>query len=217
MTLETVVVPDIHAVALVAAQKMKGPRIGFSGGSTFAALFPLWREIFSTRLKAGEPLSCFPVDERKVAYDEDGCNWRVCSELLLEPVGLGGQKSHHPTSLAEYQSLLQAGLGPDKRFDSVFLGMGTDGHTASLFPGTEALDDLQSLVLETTSPKPPFPRLTLGLRSLWESHELIAIITGKDKSEMVRRLKSGDMSLPITRALQGHARPVLILDEAAAN
>lgn len=196
---------------------MKGPRIGFSGGSTFAALFPLWREVFVARLKAGERLSCFPVDERRVAYDEEGCNWRICSERLLEPVGLGDQKRHHPNSLAEYQSLLQAGLGSEMRFDSVFLGMGNDGHTASLFPGSEALEDKQSFLLETISPKPPFPRLTLALRALWESHELIAIVTGKDKADMVKRLLAGDMALPITRALHGHARPVLILDEAAAN
>jgi 6-phosphogluconolactonase len=216
LSLEFLVVPDLVSIARISLSRLRGNRIAVSGGSTFAALFPLWREALSVRLAAGESFRFYPVDERLVAYEEPGCNWKVCTDALLTPLGLRDQISHHVTSVSGFENLLSHDLKPDFRFDTVFLGMGTDGHTASLFPGGDYLSDETSLVLETLSPKPPYPRLTLGLRCLWEAQTLIAIVTGKDKAEMVAKVKAGDRSLPLTRALAGHPKPLLILDEAAA-
>jgi len=205
------------AVSREALSQMVGTRFALSGGSTFSALFPLWRPSIAERVRRGEALKFFPVDERMVAYDAPGCNWKICTEELLEPAGLGAQQAHHAVSVPGFRDMLDSGLSPDGRFDAVFLGMGDDGHTASLFPGGEYLADQQSLVLETWSPKPPYPRLTLGLRPLWEAHRLVAIVLGEGKADMVARLRAGDDTLPITRALSGHPDPVLILDEGAAS
>jgi 6-phosphogluconolactonase len=216
LSLHVEVVADMASIARKSLDLMQGTRIAVSGGSTYATLFPLWLEHVATRVKAGEPMRFYPVDERMVAYDEGGCNWKVCVDSLLDPAGLGKQKAHHVTTLSGFAALLQKDLTPDGRFDTVYLGMGNDGHTASLFPGEDHLLDTSSQVLQTVSPKPPFPRLTLGLKALSQAKHLVAIINGKDKAEMAQRLLQGDKSLPITLALQGHPSPVLILDAAAA-
>ncbi len=210
------IVADMRALALKASESIQGRTIAVSGGSTFAAVFPNWVEPVRRRLASGESLRFLPVDERGVGYDEPGCNWKVCVDRLLEPAGLGEQKSHHVTTVETFQALLQREWKGKEHLDTVFLGMGQDGHTASLFPNTEALDNSQSWVLETQSPIPPLKRLTLGLRALWEAERLVALVSGEDKAEMVKRLVNGDKSLPIALALQGHKEPWLIVDEGAA-
>lgn len=216
MSLHLEIVADMQAVAEKSLSLMKGTRIAVSGGSTYATLFPLWAQAVTQRVKAGEAMQFYPVDERMVAYEEPGCNWKICVDSLLTPAGLGSQKAHHISTLNGFADLLKQGLAPSGRFTTVFLGMGDDGHTASLFPGEAHLRDTTSQVLQTVSPKPPFPRLTLGLKAIWQSENLVAIINGKNKAEMAQRVLQGDETLPMTLALKGHPAPVLILDAAAA-
>jgi 6-phosphogluconolactonase len=199
------------------AAQLKGSRIAVSGGSTFATVFPYWVESVKSRIAAGEALQFLPVDERQVAYDDLGCNWKVCVDSFLNPAGLGEQKANYVHSLPSFEQLVKTVLQPELQFDTVMLGMGNDGHTASLFPGESHLQDTTSFVLETRSPKPPHPRLTLGLRALWSCKNLVALVTGTEKAEMVKRLIDRDMKLPITLAMNGHANPLLLLDAAAAS
>ncbi len=165
----------------------------------------------------GEGLRFFPVDERKVPFEDPDSNWRVCYEGLLQPAGLTGQREHRAISAPQYAAMLERefGVGPVV-FDSVFLGMGKDGHTASLFPGAGAIRDRKSIVLDVIGPKPPPQRITLGLKPLWDCKTLVAIAIGSSKAEVVRRLREGDPELPITMALAGHGNAVLLLDKAAA-
>ncbi len=211
LQMEIKVYEDLEEIGQETLHLLKGPVVGLSGGSTYTALLPYWREALAI-----QALSFFPVDERIVPFQDENSNWRMVWDKLLEPLGLEEQRHHHAVSAVQYRQLLVDALGPEVIFDQIFLGMGDDGHTASLFPGSEALDDTQSIVLETRSPKPPHERVTLGLRPIWNARELITIITGVGKCGMVHRLLAGDTSLPITVALQGHPNPVLILDRAAA-
>src|SRR5690606_31738689 len=149
------------------------------------------------------------------------CNWKSCVEDLLVPAGLADQKAHHVRSAAEYAALLRAEFGGSGEapvvFDQVFLGMGEDGHTASLFPGKDTLRDLDSEVIDVfDSPKAPPRRVTLGLKPIRAARTLVLVALGAGKAEMIRRLRAGDASLPITLALQDHPRAVLLLDRAAA-
>jgi 6-phosphogluconolactonase len=139
-------------------------------------------------------------------------------EDLLVPAGLGDQKSHHVRNAAEYEMLLNAEFkGGPVLFDQVFLGMGEDGHTASLFPGKDSLRDFDSDVLDVTdSPKPPPRRVTLGLKPIRAARTLLLVALGAGKAEMIRRLRAGDESLPVTLAMKGHPNAVLLLDRAAA-
>lgn len=216
--MQVIVLDTLEQVAAKSLELLKGPRVAVSGGTTFAALFRRWAPEVARRAAAGERLRFFAVDERSVPFEDPACNWKSCYEDLLLPAGLAEQKAHHVTTAAEYGRLLRAEFGTDPvRFDQVYLGMGEDGHTASLFPGKPSLADFESAVLdETDSPKPPPHRVTLGLGPLRASGTLVAVALGAGKAEMVRRLRAGDASLPITLALQGHPDAVLLLDKAAA-
>lgn len=82
------------------------------------------------------------------------------------------------------------------QFDIAFLGVGEDGHTASLFPGNSALDDTQSVVPVYDAPKPPDDRVSLSVNTLKHAKKRIALTSGEEKAEMVKQVKSGD-PLPI--------------------
>ncbi len=207
----------LEQVAQAALEYLQGPRLAVSGGTTFAAMFPLWASSVQARVKAGTPLRFFPVDERRVAFADEACNWRTCCEALLEPAGLGLQRAHWATSAAQYSDVLEREFGADPVvFDQIFLGVGEDGHTASLFPESAALRDRKSIVIDVTGPKPPPQRVTLGLRTLWDCRTLVCVALGEAKAPAVKRLREGDMELPITQAVAGHGRAILLLDQAAA-
>jgi 6-phosphogluconolactonase len=212
------ILDSLHDVAVRSLELLGGPRVAVSGGTTFAALFRHWAPVVKARTEQGEALRFFVVDERKVAFEDPLCNWKSCVEDLLVPAGLADQKAHYVTTAKEYAALLAQEFGTSPVvFDQVYLGMGEDGHTASLFPGKPTLDDLTSIVLDVTdSPKPPAERVTLGMGTIRAARSVITIALGAGKVEMVRRLRAGDLSLPITRAMHGHPDATLILDRAAA-
>ncbi len=217
---QKIVLNSLEEVIRESALLVKGPHVAVSGGSTYAKLFAGWTKNFenqgSVRLQEIKKINFFPVDERQVGFEEPGNNWKVAFDQLLAPVGIPEQKSNMAVTAKQFETLLHKKMGEQPVFNQIFLGMGDDGHTASLFPGTAPLLDRKSLVLETISPKTPFPRVTLGFRPIWECEELIVIALGADKTPMVKRMLQGDMSLPITMALAGHTRATLILDKAAA-
>jgi 6-phosphogluconolactonase len=212
------VLDSLNEVAVRSLELLGGPRVAVSGGTTFAALFRHWAPAVKSRAESGEGLRFFVVDERKVDFADPLCNWKSCTEDLLVPAGLADQQAHYVTTAADYARLLAHEFGSSPVvFDQVYLGMGEDGHTASLFPGKDSLRDLTSVVLDVTdSPKAPAERVTLGLGTIRAARSLITIALGAGKVEMVRRLREGDTSLPITLAMQGHPNATLIVDRAAA-
>ncbi len=216
--MQVLVLDSLEAVAQKSLELLGGPRIAVSGGTTFAALFRHWVPEVRRRTEFGEKLRFFVVDERKVAFEDPLCNWKSCFEDLLLPAGLAEQKAHFVTNARDYASLLQKEFeAAPVVFDQIFLGMGEDGHTASLFPGKATLTDLDSDVIDVTdSPKAPSKRVTLGLKPIRACGHLITVALGAGKVEMVKRLQAGDSTLPITLAMQGHPHATLLLDLAAA-
>jgi len=119
-------------------------------------------------------------------------------------------------SAQEYEKLLRSVFATKMpQFDLIFLGVGPDGHTASLFPGDRCLDDKDSWVLQTQSPIPPKDRITLGMGVIYVALQVIIIITGKEKSPVVQRMMLGDEALPIVRVLRHPVRKFLFLDQDA--
>ena len=202
--------PDLDTLGTESRRWVRGPHVAISGGQTFAALFPRW-----VRGGPFEDVTFFPVDERLVPMDHPASNWGVARRLLFEPLGRIRDITNFAVSAPDYGSLLRRKLGEPAVFDSALLGVGEDGHTASLFPGTPELEDREAPVLQTLSPKPPAARITLGLSVLWRSRVLVSVVAGTGKAKVVRRLLAGDRTLPITLALQGHPRPVLLLERSA--
>jgi 6-phosphogluconolactonase len=107
------------------------------------------------------------------------------------------------------------------KLDLVWLGMGEDGHTLSLFPGQEFLDESSELVLPIhNSPKPPPDRISLSLKALKNVTQCFILAQGAGKAEVVARALKQDLSLPIARAIKtiesGGGKVNWIIDKAAS-
>ena len=89
---------------------------------------------------------------------------------------------------ARYEALVAAAP-----MDLVLLGIGPDGHTASLFPGNAALGASTYVVAVHGAPKPPSDRVTLTLRALREARRVIVLVAGRDKADAVRRAMAGEV------------------------
>lgn len=114
-------------------------------------------------------------------------NKKTSENLHAIPAELGAEQG-----AASYATLLDA-IG---NIDIVVLGMGEDGHTASLFPGNKALENERSAVAVYDAPKPPAKRVSLGLTTLKNASECIVIATGDNKRDALKKLKAG-VSLPV--------------------
>lgn len=114
-------------------------------------------------------------------------NKKTSENLHAIPAELGAEQG-----AASYATLLDA-IG---NIDIVVLGMGEDGHTASLFPGNNALENQRSAVAVYDAPKPPAKRVSLGLTTLKNASECIVIATGDNKRDALKKLKAG-VSLPV--------------------
>jgi 6-phosphogluconolactonase len=187
---------------------LKG-NIALSGGSTYGRLFPLWTALNPDCSGA----TFFPVDERLVDFDDPQSNWGTAYRRFLSRVGRTADRVNFATGAKQYGDLLKAYFQTDVPvFDTVFLGVGDDGHTASLFPGGQYLDDFKSMVLETESPKPPFGRVTLALAPLIAAKTLVVIVGGEEKRHIVQRIVSGDNRLPIVKILSHRKNSLLFFE-----
>ena len=176
--------------------------VGLSGGSTPKALY--------TRLALpgyAEQIrwSCvhfFWGDERCVAPDHPESNYRMVQEALLGKISIPAENVHRMAgekepqiAAAEYEAELKrffklpASALP--RFDLILLGLGEDGHTASLFPGTEALNDAQHLAAAVYVEKLKAHRLTLTLPVLNEGAEVVFLVAGASKAAVVKEVLGG--------------------------
>lgn len=133
-------------------------------------------------------------DERCVPPDDADSNFRMANEALLQPLGISLSNIHRmpientpSLSAAHYERLLRQFFHPASipRFDLVLLGLGEDGHTASLFPGTEALSEAERWVIDVLHTTPPLPlvtRLTLTLPVFNAAAHVIFLVSGKNKA-----------------------------------
>ena len=158
-------------------------------------------------------VSVFFVDERCVPPSSQDSNYRLARETLLDPLGLlssrvhrmEGERADRDGAAKDYAARLPEAL------DVVLLGMGEDGHTASLFPGAPALEERRAKVLAVQGPKPPPWRLTLTLPVLEAARHVLGVALGAGKADVVRRMRAGE-KLPAARV--SHAE--WLLDPAAA-
>ena len=191
--------------------------VAVSGGTTYRKIVQVWRKALG---KARPRL--FPVDDRIVPLSSAGSNWGMIRTDLLDPLDWPRSKRCFLEAVegdvaGDYHELLKMHFdGPMPRFDLMFLGVGSDGHTASLFPGTRELDDDVSWVLETRSPTPPNRRITLGMGVISRARQVVIIVTGSDKAPVVRRMLRADAALPIVRILKSPVEKVLFVDKDAA-
>ena len=174
--------------------------IALSGGSTPRPLYdllasPAWRERIPWK-----KLLVFFADERAVPHSSAESNGGTILRQLLAPVGVPmHQVNFLPTAsfdiagaAADYEATLRKKLGDPPRLDFVLLGLGSDGHTASLFPGSPVLAPTARLVLpsiaQTAATK---QRLTLSVAALSLAREVVFLVTGADKRDAVHGTLAG--------------------------
>jgi 6-phosphogluconolactonase len=170
-----------------------------SGGSTPRTLFTLLASQFRYRIPWAR-VHVFWGDERYVPPDDPRSNYGMARETLLDHVPCPAANVHPmPTSFPDpsdaaraYEATLRHEFADEwPRFDLVLLGIGPEGHTASLFPGAPALDERTRWVLPVTVPAEPALRLTLTLPALSRSANAYFLVAGADKSRALHHVLTG--------------------------
>jgi 6-phosphogluconolactonase len=169
-------------------------------------------------------------DERCVPPDDEHSNFRMAEEALLTHVPLVDGAVHRiPGELGgaeaarRYAEVIR-GVVPDDPpvFDVVLLGLGYDGHTASLFPGDTALEARDALVAVAHAPAPPTERVTLTLPLLCAARSVAFLALGEAKADAVRRMLApasdpAEDPVPAARVWRGAGDAHLVLDRGAAS
>ena len=235
MTVEVLRDPEALArraadVVLEAAKKARGRfAIALSGGSTPRRLHELLAETPYRDLMPWDRTHVFWGDERFVPHKDARSNYRMAYETVLSCVPIPAANIHSiPTeglapedAALAYERTLKSFYGAETLdaerplFDVTFLGLGEDGHIASLFPGTRALKERERWVVAVTD-GPQEPRITLTYPALESSRLVLFLITGAEKAAIFARVRDGDQSLPATR-LRPRGRLLWLVDAAAAN
>ncbi|HLT69215.1 MAG TPA: 6-phosphogluconolactonase, partial [Acidimicrobiales bacterium] len=154
-------------------------------------------------------------DERCVPLDDANSNYLLGRKALLERVG--AVNANYPMRCEEGPDPYQLRLGELGRIDVVHLGMGPDGHTASLFPGSPALEaDPGRLVVmnEDPSGRNPFPRMTLTFAGIARARLVLVTVAGEHKRDALARVAAGDPELPASHIRAD--RVLWLVDPAAA-
>jgi 6-phosphogluconolactonase len=202
-------------------------RIALSGGTTPKEVYPRLLEPARRDAVDWSRAEFFWGDERAVPPDHPDSNFGVAYGMLISQLpGVRPDRIHRmPAEAADleaaalsYESELR--LAFDARadeppaFDLVWLGMGPDGHTASLFPGSDALDEQKRWVIAAWSSTTDAWRMTLTLPVLNAGRHVIVAVTGADKADALASVRSGTSALPAGR-VAGEAVE-WIVDAAAA-
>ena len=206
--------------------------VALAGGSTPRSLYSLLADDESLRQQIPwDKLHFFWGDERHVAPDDKDSNYRMANEAMLSkvPVPPGNVhriKSEDPDAQQaadaydqELRSFFQLGRDEWPRFDLVLLGMGPDGHTASLFPGTTALDETKRLVAATWVEKFKTYRVTMTIPVLNNAANVVFLVGGAEKAEVLRTVlaeTSGAAQFPAQLIRPVNGTLLWLLDEAAA-
>ena len=233
MTIETIVRPipelagrfalHLEGAYREAREEGRPLSIAIPGGSVAEAFFPRlvklpldWRHVL-----------VFFADERAGPPDAPESNVRLARALWLDrvPIPMGNVHRMHGEgkdldgAAARYERDLLEVLGRPPRLDVVLLGMGGDGHVASLFPGHPALDETDRYVVAVPdAPKPPPRRLSLSLLAIARGRTLVLAAFGAQKAAAAQEALEREASpLPAARALRSGPRPVVLLDPQAAS
>jgi len=219
-----------HATDRVAANGRFS--VALSGGSTPIALYRLLAEPPFSRTIDWPHVHFFWGDERFVPADHPESNYRLARETLISRVPIPAENVHPmPTegndpeaAAARYQETLRRFFvlseGEAPRFDLVLLGLGADGHTASLFPGSPVLSEDQRLVATTYVRKLDAWRLTLTPSVLNSARHVLFLVCGSEKASALQQVLQGPYDpqrFPAQLVRPPEGNVTWLVDEAAAS
>ncbi len=227
--LELVVADDVESLLEMAAARIRACasdailmrrrfRVALAGGSTPRALYP--------RLVGGVDWAHADVffgDERVVPPDDPQSNYRMARETLLAPARVPAENVFRwhteaadlDAAARDYEQALRAGAGPPW-LDLALLGLGPDGHTASLFPGTAALAEGRRLAVAVDVPALGARRLTLTYAALLRAEEVFFLVTGAEKRAALADVLRPGSTLPAARIVHRPGPVVIFCDREAS-
>ena len=222
---------ELFTSAVAAAANERGiARVAISGGTTPKAMFALLAsEPFASQV-LWDKLDLYWVDERCVPPNDAESNYRMTHETLLSKVPLPAERVHRmegelepEVAAARYEATIRNGFklegAETPTFDLVLLGMGDDGHTASLFPHTEALNDMTHIVVANHVPQKDTWRVTLTWPVINQSREVAFLIEGEKKAQVLHEVFQGPYqpeTYPSQIIRPASGKLTLLLDTAAA-
>jgi 6-phosphogluconolactonase len=239
--MQTSIYPDLDTLSQEAAQyiaRLASQSIvthgrftlALSGGSTPRKLYGLLgSEPYRSQINWAQ-VEIFWGDERCVPPDDPESNYAMAQEVLLSKIPIPANQVHrmpadrfdHEAASQAYAEEMQRTFGTDgiPAFDLIQLGMGPEGHTASLFPHQPSLHEQQCLVMPVSVPKPPPDRLTFTPPVLNAAYNILFLVTGSEKADAVHAVLEGDYNpdeypAQIVRPKQGEVTWMLDTEAAA--
>jgi 6-phosphogluconolactonase len=202
-----------------------GGHIALSGGSTPRRAY----ELAARRDVDWSAATLWFGDERCVGPEHPDSNFAMAEEALLgrlpaerrpRVMRIEGELGPDPAA-GSYEAMLREHLGNHPRLDLALMGLGPDGHTASLFPGKPALDEHRRFAVGVPEAgmEPQVPRVTLTFPVFNSAREVLFLVAGGDKAQAVARAFGDppDESAPAAHVRPGAGRLAVVLDEAAAS
>lgn len=235
--------PDKEALSVAAAERFvlaaqeavrENGRFltALSGGSTPALMFELLAQLPYHSRVDWEKTLVFWSDERMVPPDDDGSNYKQADALLLSRVPIPARNVYRaqgelPAKEAaagyrENLAMVSADGSTFPRFDLILLGMGTDGHTASLFPGASLEEEETQPVIAVTADYNgrPANRISFTPRLINQAQTVLILVSGADKAAMVNQALYGEKDtkrIPVQRIEPKRGRLLWYLDQTAAS
>ncbi len=205
-------------------------QVALAGGSTPKALYKALAKPPYIDAVDWESSEVFFGDERNVQPQHEDSNYRMVSRCLLDHVPLVASQIHRmpgegpdlERSAEGYEGVLRKRLIPDeegvKAFGLVLLGLGPEGHTVSLFPGSPALEEQERWVVACRDPHEDEMRLSLTLKAINQARRVWFLVTGEEKAGVVASvLNGGGEGLPASRVDPTEGELLWLLDPAAAS
>ena len=234
--------PDAEAVSRAAAQDLVEVAraaivargrfcVALSGGSTPRRMYEILSEAPRWARLEWDRVEFFWGDERPVPPDHPDSNFGMARAALLDPLGIDPQRIHRiagerdaAAAARDYEVDIARVLGarpvdPPPRLDLILLGMGDDGHTASLFPYTRALSEAQRWVVANDVPQLSTRRITITFPVIERAPSVLVLVAGEAKARALAEVLEGPPDperLPSQRLL-AHEGTTWLVDAAAAS
>lgn len=199
--------------------------VALSGGRITHKFFNATVEQANPRAVSFENVHFFWADERCVPPTDPDSNFKLANELLFLPLKIAAERIHrlHGEDLpsaavqnaeSELCRLVPPGENGQPALDLVLLGMGEDGHVASLFPNTgpEALNCAASFLVVENSPKPPPTRISLSYAAIAAARRVWVLVSGAGKADALRRSLRPGHPTPLARVLHSRTETTIFLE-----
>lgn len=231
------VLPDMDALSEAAAREIAGAArqdieargrflVALAGGRTPVNTYQRLADAPFREAIDWSRVEVFTSDERAVPPEHPESNFAMVRRTLLDPVGIPPGRAHRMRGEAEdldaaarqYEEALVRIAGKPPVLDLVILGVGADGHTASLFPGAGALSETSRWVVASTGPEGMGRRLTVTFPTILAARRIMVLVAGADKTETLRRVMAhgNGAPLPAERLHEAGSRVVWMVEEQAA-